>query len=124
MSLTFNNGTLDYIDVPAPYFGEGVVIRVNKRTVKHYIRSSQLSTKLVARKDINEDDRITYHVAAGLMSVCTIPETGEFAFADEQIDDMVNKLPQELYEKLAVASFQLNPLVTETQTLSEKKSES
>ncbi len=46
MSLTFKTDGLAFIDVPAPYFGQDVMIRVNKRAVKHYIRSSQLSTKI------------------------------------------------------------------------------
>lgn len=128
MSLTFKTDGLAFIDVPAPYFGVGpdgkdVVIRVNKRAVKHYIRSSQLSTKIAERKDIAEDDKIAYHVAAGLMSVCTIPSTGEFAFADDQVDDLVNLLPKELYEALAVAAFSLDPSV-EQKTLTAKKKKS
>lgn len=123
MSLNFNNMERRYIDVPAPYFGDSVVIRVNKRAVKHYIRSSQLSTKIAERKDIAEEDKIAYHVAAGLMSVCTIPETGEFAFADEQIDDLVHLLPRDLYESLASAAFELDPAV-EQKTLTTKKKKS
>lgn len=123
MSLTFKTDGLAFIDVPAPYFGQDVVIRVNKRAVKHYIRSSQLSTKIAERKDIAEDDKIAYHVAAGLMSVCTIPSTGEFAFADDQVDDLVNLLPKELYEALAVAAFSLDPIV-EQKTLTTKKKKS
>jgi hypothetical protein len=125
MSLTFKTDGLAFIDVPAPYFGQDVVIRVNKRAVKHYIRSSQLSTKVAERKDIAEGDKVAYHVAAGLMSVCTIPSTGEFAFADEQIDDLVNMLPKELYESLAVAAYSLDPIsVEEPKTLTAKKKKS
>lgn len=125
MSLTFKSDGLAFIDVPAPYFGQDVVIRVNKRAVKHYIRSSQLSTKVSDRKDIAEEDKMAYHVAAGLMSVCTIPSTGEFAFADEQIDDLVTMLPKELYEDLAVAAFSLDPVFTEQpKTLAAKKKKS
>ena len=123
MSLTFDNSERRYIDVPAPYFGDSVVIRVNKRAVKHYIKASKLAIAVSERKDIREDDRIAYTVAAGLMSVCTIPETGEFAFADEQIDDLVHLLPQELYEELAVAAFSLDPVV-EPKSLSAKKKKS
>ena len=57
------------------------------------------------------------------MSVCTIPSTGEFAFADEQVDDLVNLLPKELYEELAVAAFSLDPAV-EQKTLTTKKKKS
>ena len=57
------------------------------------------------------------------MSVCTIPSTGEFAFADEQVDDLVNLLPKELYEELAVAAFELDPTV-EQKTLTTKKKKS
>ena len=125
MSLTFKTDGLAFIDVPAPYFGQDVVIRVNKRAVKHYIRSSQLSTKIAERKDIAEEDKIAYHVAAGLMSVCTIPSTGEFAFADEQVDDLVNHLPRDLYENLASAAFELDPIITdEPKTLTAKKKKS
>ena len=123
MSLNFNNMERRYIDVPAPYFGDSVVIRVNKRAVKHYIKASKLAIAVAERKDIREDDRIAYTVAAGLMSVCTIPETGEFAFADEQIDDLVHLLPRDLYEPLASAAFELDP-VTEPNTLTAKKKKS
>jgi len=123
MSLKFDNSERRYIDVPAPYFGDSVVIRVNKRAVKHYIKASKLAIAVSERKDIREDDRIAYTVAAGLMSVCTIPETGEFAFADEQIDDLVHLLPRDLYETLASAAFELDP-VTEPKTLTAKKKKS
>lgn len=125
MSLTFKTDGLAFIDVPAPYFGQDVVIRVNKRAVKHYIRSSQLSTKVAERKDIDDSDKVAYHVAAGLMSVCTIPSTGEFAFADDQIDDLVNLLPKEIYESLAVAAYSLDPITVEQpKTLTAKKKRS
>ncbi|MNJ08721.1 hypothetical protein D3C77_28450 [compost metagenome] len=125
MTLTFKTDGLAFIDVPAPYFGQDVVIRVNKRAVKHYIRSSELSTKIAERKDIAEQDKIAYHVAAGLMSICTIPSTGEFAFADDQVDDLVNLLPKELYEELAVAAFSLDPISAEQpKTLIAKKKKS
>lgn len=123
MSLKFDNTERRYIDVPAPYFGDSVIIRVNKRAVKHYIKASKLAIAVAERKDIREDDRIAYTVAAGLMSVCTIPETGEFAFADEQIDDLVHLLPRDLYEILASAAFELDP-VTEPKTLVAKKKKS
>ena len=58
------------------------------------------------------------------MAVCTLPDTGEFAFADSQMDDLVNKLPRDLYEQLVSAAYQLDPIVVEPETLSEKKSES
>ena len=77
-----------------------------------------------SRTDIKDEDKIAYHVAAGLMAVCTLPDTGEFAFADGQMDDLVNKLPRDLYEQLASAAYQLDPIVVEPETLSEKKSES
>ena len=125
MSLTFKNDGLAFIDVPAPYFGQDVMIRVNKRAVKHYIRASQLSNKVAERKDIHEDDKIAYHVAAGLMSVCTIPDTGEFAFSDDQIDDLVNLLPKDIYEGLAVAAYSLDPILDEQpKTLTAKKKKS
>ena len=123
MSLKFDNSERRYIDVPAPYFGDSVVIRVNKRAVKHYIKASKLAIAVAERKDIREDDRIAYTVAAGLMSVCTIPETGEFAFSDEQINDLVHLLPRDLYENLATAAFELDP-VTESKSLSAKKKKS
>ena len=123
MSLNFNNMERRYIDVPAPYFGDSVVIRVNKRAVKHYMKASKLAIMVADRKDIHADDRVAYAVAVGLMSVCTIPETGEFAFADEQVDDLVNLLPKELYEELAVAAFSLDPIV-EQKTLTAKKKKS
>ena len=123
MSLNFNNMERRYIDVPAPYFGDSVVIRVNKRAVKHYMKASKLAIMVADRKDIHADDRVAYAVAVGLMSVCTIPETGEYAFADEQIDDLVNHLPRDLYESLASAAFELDP-VTETKTLTTKKKKS
>lgn len=125
MSLNFNNLDRRYIDVPAPFFGDSVVIRVNKRAIKHYMKASKLAIMVADRKDIREDDRIAYAVAAGLMSVCTIPETGEFAFADEQIDDLVNHLPRDMYENLAAAAFELDPIVTdEPKTLIAKKKKS
>lgn len=124
MSLTFNTESKVFIDVPAPYFGQDVVIRVNKRAIKHYVRNSQLGSLINSRTDIKDEDKIAYHVAAGLMAVCTLPDTGEFAFADSQMDDLVNKLPRDLYEQLASAAYQLDPIVVEPETLSEKKSES
>lgn len=124
MSLTFNTESKSFIDVPAHYFGQDVVIRVNKRAIKHYVRNSQLGSLINSRTDIKDEDKIAYHVAAGLMAVCTLPDTGEFAFADSQMDDLVNKLPRDLYEQLASAAYQLDPIVVEPETLSEKKSES
>ena len=125
MSLNFNNMERRYIDVPAPYFGDSVVIRVNKRAVKHYMKASKLAIMVADRKDIHADDRVAYAVAIGLMSVCTIPETGEYAFADEQIDDLVNHLPRDLYENLAAAAFELDPIITdEPKTLTAKKKKS
>ena len=124
MSLNFNNMERRYIDVPAPYFGDSVVIRVNKRAVKHYVRNSQLGSLINSRTDIKDEDKTAYYVAAGLMAVCTLPDTGDFAFADGQMDDLVNHLPRDLYENLASAAYQLDPIVVEPETLSEKKSES
>ena len=102
-----------------------MVIRVNKRAVKHYMKASKLAIMVADRKDIHADDRVAYAVAVGLMSVCTIPETGEYAFADEQIDDLVNHLPRDLYENLAAAAFELDPIITdEPKTLTAKKKKS
>ena len=124
MSLNFNNMERRYIDVPAPYFGDEVVIRVNRLAVKHYVKSVQLSRKFDERKDISESDKLAYIIAASLIAVCTLPDSGQFAFDDSQIDDLVNKLPPDLFEALSAANHQLNQVKTDSDTLSQKKSES
>ena len=55
MSLTFNTESKSFIDVPAPYFGQDVVIRVNKRAIKHYVRNSQLGSLINSRTDIKDE---------------------------------------------------------------------
>lgn len=125
MSLKFDNTEINYVDVSTPYFGEGVVIRVNKRVIKYYVKSNQLHQMIDDRKDIPESDRVAYRVAASLMSVCTLPESGQFAFDDSQIDDLVNKLPPDLFEAFSVANMKLNPIDTsEPKTLAAKKKKS
>lgn len=97
-----------FLDVPAPEFGEGVVIRVNKRTIKHYVRRMSLGKKIDDMK-LPPDDVTAHVVAAGLMSICTIPESGDFAFADEQITDFVNLISADLFTELSFANAKLNP---------------
>lgn len=104
--ITFKPAT--FLDVPAPEFGEGVVIRVNKRTIKHYVRRITLGKKIDDMK-LSPDDVTAHVVAAGLMSICTIPESGEFAFADEQIGDFVDLISADLFTDLSFANAKLNP---------------
>lgn len=124
MSLKFDNSEVNHIDVPAPYFGEGVTIRVNRLAVKHYVKSVQLSRQFDERKDISESDKLAYIIAASLIAVCTLPENGQFAFEDGQIDDLVNKLPPDLFEALSAANHKLNQVKTEPDTLTQKKRKS
>ena len=125
MSLTFEG--VSYVDVPAPYFGEGISIRVNRRTIKHYVKRSQLG-RVIDEMKLDQDDFVAHVVAAGLMSVCTLPETGEFAFKDKQITDLVNLLPADLYMEITAAHYKMNPgefeSVTDSPTLSSKKKKS
>ena len=125
MSLNFNNMERRYIDVPAPYFGDEVVIRVNKKTVKSYVRASQLGDVIRNRTDIDQKDLTAYMISADMIALCTIPETGEPAFADSQIDDIVNLMPKELVEKFLTATFKLDPISLEQPvTLAAKKKKS
>jgi len=104
--ITFKPAT--FLDVPAPEFGEGVVIRVNKRTIKHYVRRISLGKK-IDDMNLSPEDVTAHVVAAGLMSICTIPESGEFAFADEQISDFVDLISADLFTELSFANAKLNP---------------
>lgn len=125
MSLTFKTDGLAFIDVPAPYFGQDVTIRVNKKTVKSYIRASQLGNDIRARSDISQRDLTAYLIAAELISICTIPQTGEAAFDDRQIDDIVNFMPKEVFEAFSGASFTLDPISLEpVKDLTAKKKKS
>lgn len=125
MSLTFKSDGLAFIDVPAPYFGQDVVIRVNKKTVKTYIRASKLGNDIRDRTDVSQQDLTAYFIAADLIAICTMPETGEPAFADNQIDDIVNLMPKEVFEDFAGASFKLDPVSLEpVKDLTAKKKKS
>ena len=97
-----------FLDVPAPEFGEGVIIRVNKRTIKHYVKRITLS-KQIDGMNLIPSDVTAFVVAAGLMSICTLPETGNFAFADEQITDFVNLISDDLFVELSFANKKMNP---------------
>ena len=97
-----------FLDVPAPEFGEGVIIRVNKRTIKHYVRRMSLGKK-IDDMNLSPEDVTAHVVAANLMSICTIPETGDAAFADEQITDFVNLISADLFTELSFANAKLNP---------------
>ena len=125
MSLTFKTDGLAFIDVPAPYFGQDVVIRVNKKTVKSYVRSAALGDVIRNRTDIEQKDVTAYMISADMITLCTIPETGEPAFADSQIDDIVNLMPKELVEQFLTATFKLDPISLEQPvTLAAKKKKS
>lgn len=130
MSLKFDNAERRYIDVPAPYFGLGpdgkeVVIRVNKKTVKTYIRASKLGDEIRKRTDVEEQDITAYVIAADIITLCTLPDTGEPAFSDKQIDDIVNLMPKKLLEDFLHATFELDPVSLEpVKDLATKKKKS
>lgn len=94
-------------DVNAPYFGEGVVIRVVERCVKHYVKRQTLGN-MIDKMELSTADKIAFIVGAGLMSVCTDPKTGDFIFADDQLKDFVERIPQDLYVELSAANYDLN----------------
>jgi len=123
VSLTFEG--VSYVDVPAPYFGEGISIRVNRRTIKHYVKRSNLG-KVIDTMNLDKDDFVAHVIAAGLMSVCTLPETGDYAFRDNQMSDLVNLLPADLYMDITAAHYKMNPGEFEnvTDTLASKKKKS
>lgn len=125
MSLTFKTDSLAFIDVPAPYFGQDVVIRVNKKTVKSYVRASNLGETVRKRTDIEQQDLTAYMIAVDIITLCTLPETGEPAFVKEQMDDIVNLTPKDFIEKFISASFKLDPIpLEESKTLTAKKKKS
>lgn len=104
--LKFNR--LKFKDVVTSDFGDEVTIRVNAESVKHYARKVRLLKEIEKRK-ISEDDQTAFNVSAGLMAICTDPETGDYSFADEQIDDFVDCVSVELFTQLSVANSLVNP---------------
>lgn len=99
--------TLNFQDVPAPQFGPGVSIRVNQRTIRTYARRAQLGL-LIDAMTLTPSDKTAFIIGADLMSVCTIPETGEYAFADEQLSDFVNGIDDDLFIGLSMANSVVN----------------
>ena len=89
MSFTF--GELKFKDVPAEFFGKGVVIRVTERNVAQTVARSRLEVAI--RKNPDMKEKSEFYVGSGLMSVCVNPANGEPAFADEQLVDFVTKIP-------------------------------
>ena len=126
--MSFKFGELKFIDVPVPYFGEGAVIRVNQRAVKHTLYRARLANMIDDMKDISLEDRAAYITAAGLMSVCTTV-TGEPAFSLDQLDDFTKKIPGNTYFALVYAHLEMNPdefgkIDEKPMTLPEKKRKS
>lgn len=99
--------TLLFQDVPAPQFGPGVTIRVNQRTIRTYARRAALGLRIDGM-NLEPTDKTAHIIAANLMSVCTIPETGADAFADEQITDFVNGIDDALFVGLSMANSVVN----------------
>ena len=113
-------------DVETGDLGKNVVtIRVNEESIKHYSRKVKL-LNIVESMKLSEDDEIAYRVAAGIMSICTDPKTGEYSFSEDQLSDFVNKVSGNLYTELTFANSKVNPslfveLSDEVKTMTTKK---
>lgn len=98
---------LNFQDVPAPQFGPGISIRVTQRTIRTYARRATLGL-LIDSMNLSPSDKTAYIMGADLMSVCTMPDTGEYAFADEQLGDFVNGIDDDLFIGLSMANSVVN----------------
>jgi hypothetical protein len=119
--LTFNK--LKFKDVKTKDFGEEITIRVNAESIKHYTRKVQLQ-RTIEKMKLSDEDSLAYNVAASLMSICTCPETGQYCFDIEQLDNVVNDISVELFTSLSVANKEVNPSMfveAEEKTLKAKK---
>ena len=105
--MSFKFGELKFKDVPAEFFGKGVVIRVTERNVAQTVARSRLEVSI--RKNPDMKEKSEFYVGSGLMSVCVNPANGEPAFADEQLVDFVTKIPGTLYLELTNAHYEVNP---------------
>lgn len=104
--LKFNQ--LKFKDIVTKDFGGKVTIRVNAESVKHYARKVRLLEKVEAMK-LSDEDQTAFNISVGLMAICTNPKTGDYTFADDQIDDFVERISIKLFTQLAVANRHVNP---------------
>jgi len=104
--LTFTK--LKFQDIVTSDFGDEVTIRVNAESVKHYARKVKLLEK-IDKMELPEGDVSAFNVAAGLVCICTDPETGDYSFGEDQLEDFVNCVTVELFTKLSVANQAVNP---------------
>ena len=95
-------------DVKTSDFGKEVTIRVNAESIKHYTRKIKLF-KLIEEMKLSDEDATAYNVAAGLMSICTDPKTGEYSFTKEQLSDFTTMISIELFNDLSLANLKVNP---------------
>lgn len=95
-------------DVKTSDFGKKVTIRVNAESIKYYTRKLKLY-KIIEEMKLSSEDETAYNVAAGIMSICTDPKTGEYSFTADQLSDFVNMISIELFNKLSLANVKVNP---------------
>ncbi len=63
--------------------------------------------------DLSENDVGAFRVAAGLMSICTDPSTGEPSFQSDQLEDFVDCVSLDLFTELSRANLEVNPVKEE-----------
>lgn len=115
---------IKFEDVKTCDFGEEVTIRVNDESIKHYRKKHSLYGRIEEMK-LPKEEEGPFYVAAGLMAVCTDPETDNFIFHDEQLSDFTNLISGDLFEKLSGASIRVNAVLERklNETIEEKKRE-
>lgn len=105
--VTFSNPAFE--DVKTSDLGKKeVTVRVNAESIKYYTKKIKLF-KIIDEMKLSDDDETAFNVAAGLMSICTDPKTGEYSFKDDQLSDFVNKISIELFNELSLANVKVNP---------------